>query len=762
MAPSRPQLLQRHSQPTQPTPWPSRRSGEGNPHSRFVEGSMNDRVSAAPPPNFLGPGEAAAYERQFYTGAGLDTITASPSGGGPYPPRSNNRYYPPSAQRQRPMSSSGPSPSQPVSQHQQQQQQQPQQLQPRKSKFFAPLWDGVREKFYLTRSRSVSSMGRALGKEDRGSAATVAAMPVVARGSTDERQTAAVDTTAYPTREEVMESYKSLVASGFFDAHAIKGTRHPLQQPGAAPSGDVPPPVPRHTHPPVAMKSFAQHQAAAAAASNSQKYPKPPGAQAFPSAPYGGATKQQPTAAANLPVGAPPAPQTRPPPPPVSMRPPPPPQPEGMDSPSRGTKRGMPTDNESETASSTGGTGGGGTGGTGGARKLVKKLRRSASRISMDLSLGNTSIAMAKPRPSTSSAAPPSVFGKDTPRPSVSSIRNVPPPPPEPMASFESSPAPLANNPFYISADDYPPAVNAAIRTPPSKKTKNKLTKISSATKDMSAGRRLIGTLGLGGVGLRRVPPTTNLQQQNPEPQHQRQQESKPQPHQQTRPPIVPPAATAASQLLPPPTIGRERSRSPRKSFGDIGSDDDTYYDSDAMVIDSPPPMVHQAVVAKAMVAPAPSAFHYPQRQRTLAVLRRSCLPATTSETTANNGGGNGLLLAEPLQVVPDFGNRVSPQKQQHGVGFDHYCRYQSNNTYPYGDNGSGVIPRKKLFTSSSVLPTASGESNDNKISAVAAANYRDSGLGHAVSSSSGGEDSDMENYPPPNVPTGPSGGYVW
>ncbi|KAK6825123.1 hypothetical protein PG989_013135 [Apiospora arundinis] len=53
---------------------PPRPSADGSrPVSRFQEGSMNDRVSAAPPVQFLGPDQLARFERQFYAAASNGT-----------------------------------------------------------------------------------------------------------------------------------------------------------------------------------------------------------------------------------------------------------------------------------------------------------------------------------------------------------------------------------------------------------------------------------------------------------------------------------------------------------------------------------------------------------------------------------------------------------------------------------------------------------------------------------------------------------------
>ncbi|KAK3387688.1 hypothetical protein B0H63DRAFT_163525 [Podospora didyma] len=309
------------------------------PQSRFVEGSMNDRVSAAPPIDFLDLHEAQAYERQFYQ---ADRAPAQQQ-----------------SRQRRPMSSAGAAPA------------------VRKGNFLGPLWDGVRERLHLTRSKSSGSIRRVNSKENK---AVSASTPVAANGDERNASAATAATAAaaaatagiYPTKEEVMESYKSLVASGFFENHAIQGTRHPLRttNKGAHPSiastnGAAP------TGAGTASMSFAQHMAA--------QQQKP--VQTFSSVPY---SATRPSRAEDYPsVAPPPARQV------VSENS------DALSSPLRGTKRPSDVANEGETT----------------ARKLVKKLRHSASRISADPSMSqaasntNTS-TWASSRPSTSSNAP--------------------------------------------------------------------------------------------------------------------------------------------------------------------------------------------------------------------------------------------------------------------------------------------------------------------------------------------------------------------
>ncbi|KAK0613816.1 hypothetical protein B0T14DRAFT_286530 [Immersiella caudata] len=307
--------------------------------SRFVEGSMNDRASAAPPPSFLGAGDAAAYEQQFYEADRPKPLRPVSSAGHYYHHHHHNNDNNRSAQAQAP--------------------------QKQESSRKGGFWDGVKERFHLTRSRSSGNIPRMSDKES-GRAATA---PNPMR---NEKMSA--PPAAYPSREEVMESYKNLVASGFFDSHAIQGTRHPLRttmshsdaRPTTTTTSMGPPPM-----------SFAAHKQA-----SSRKHPPV----SFSAVPY--SSTKSPTAAEL----------------PSSTCPPPPPRRpatavDEVVSPQRGTKRGpAPLDGDSESTKGSGETG---------ARKLVKKLRRSASRVSTELTGPTPALTNPfKGRPSTSSNAP--------------------------------------------------------------------------------------------------------------------------------------------------------------------------------------------------------------------------------------------------------------------------------------------------------------------------------------------------------------------
>lgn len=318
---------------------------------------MNDRVSAAPPPGFLGSG----------AGDGMDVEAES------------ERYH-----LRRPRSTAGWVRPGQAGQVQQEGGREQAVLQrgggggghgvvtaKKSGGFLAPLWDGVREKLLLRGSKSSGNMGRAVnsvvaerkvergpmvvgGEErnrDRGVASSAPTAPPVPVPST----------AGYPSREEVMESYKNLVASGFFEAHAIRGGRHPLP-PGANAPVRGPVVVPAPTG-----RSFADHMAAA-----QQQH------QLQPAVTFASPTREN--------MGPPPLPARS--------------SSQGKDdtipSPQRGTKRGASVDLAGEAEMVT--------------RKLVKKLRHSASRISVELSGARDNIQRhhfgyntANSRPSTSS-----------------------------------------------------------------------------------------------------------------------------------------------------------------------------------------------------------------------------------------------------------------------------------------------------------------------------------------------------------------------
>ncbi|CAI0650691.1 unnamed protein product [Colletotrichum noveboracense] len=223
-------------------------------NSRFVEGSMNDRTSAAPPPNFLGPEDSTEIARRFR----MDFYVEAPDAGVLSPPKPQHHKS---------------SQSLLSSQNHHQQQQHPSVNQPTvtygevkrpassASSHVAKkgFWGGLREKLSFVRDkdrgakRPLSLDGKLLatggGAGGFGSANAVPA-PTLANGA------------GMPSREEIMASYQQLMKDGFFDAHAIRSTRQP-PPPNIAPSSTM-----YSTKPPVDKKSFAERM--------SGQWPLPP------------------------------------------------------------------------------------------------------------------------------------------------------------------------------------------------------------------------------------------------------------------------------------------------------------------------------------------------------------------------------------------------------------------------------------------------------------------------------------------------------
>lgn len=365
---------------------------------------MNDRVSAAPPRDFLGPDDVASYERQFYA----------------------RGFYP----------------SRPGVQQQQQQQPAPrsnrtvdhQSSVAKKSSagFFAPLWDGVREKLHLTRSRSSGSIegkDKMAGPEEQQKQHVSSSQPSSA---------------VRPSRDEVMESYKNLVSAGFFDAHAIQSTRRPLR-----PRSNIAPPKSQASD---ANQSFLEHMKHLPAQTRSTCPPAPTSTATT-------ATSQQAFAHRDPPSSRPSA--------------------EVHASPHRGTKRGAAdiAGGAADTETS--------------ARKLVKKLRKSASRISADLSAAATS---SRSRPSTSSAALPSFV--------TTAGKELPPVPP----SLPGNHRPGSGASARLAISGEPPrhsvstmrAFSSSYKTAKTAASPNKLTKVVKKKELHGRTRRRPSTSGSG------------------------------------------------------------------------------------------------------------------------------------------------------------------------------------------------------------------------------------------------------------------------
>ncbi|XXG97074.1 hypothetical protein Hte_003368 [Hypoxylon texense] len=186
--------------------------GSRPPTSRFVEGSMNDRVSATPPPQFLGPNQLKNFERQFYT----ETPNANPH-------REQRRI-----RRDRPFSES--------SVLEQQANSQEHIITHRKSTgFFGRVRDVLG---WNSASRNNNAQKHDSARKHSSLQEPMRQPPLPPRP--DHLRAAKSHSEMYniphlpsmnnggarPSRDEVMQSYNQLMATGFFQSHAIQSTRH--------------------------------------------------------------------------------------------------------------------------------------------------------------------------------------------------------------------------------------------------------------------------------------------------------------------------------------------------------------------------------------------------------------------------------------------------------------------------------------------------------------------------------------------------------
>ncbi|KAI0402146.1 hypothetical protein F4802DRAFT_385743 [Xylaria palmicola] len=220
---------------------PPTRTGSGSrpPTSRFQEGSMNDRTSAAPPVQFLDPEKLREFETQFF----------------PEPPRLRE------ACRERPVSASAQLQATMTDRHiglpEAQQDSQQRTVTHKKSmSFFGRVRDAL---FH----RGGGQHGQFLKHDEVRRKHTSLQEPLqhppappppprpdhLRAGRTQSEMTIAqmfpnpTGGADRPTREEVMASYNQLVASGFFQSHAIQSTRHaaPTAAAGGGGGGRQPP-----------------------------------------------------------------------------------------------------------------------------------------------------------------------------------------------------------------------------------------------------------------------------------------------------------------------------------------------------------------------------------------------------------------------------------------------------------------------------------------------------------------------------------------
>ncbi|ROW04178.1 hypothetical protein VSDG_01031 [Cytospora chrysosperma] len=243
-----------------------------SPQSRFIEGSMNDRASNAPPPGYLGANaeDTAEYERQFaldWRAPGANSprpgnrgsIVSISSATSPTSPRSVTW---PKSHKTAGSSTSG---------------------------FLAPLWGGVKEKLSLTRSGSSNTITSEKHGSDDGSS-SIFILPTFKHKRSESTNTAHMlrandssrhldtkslhlgsktpklkkapsaatlpiggvnapnrfDPATRPTREEIQANYQDLVASGFFGNRAIQSTR--FAAPGQNQNRSNPPASPSFSH----------------------------------------------------------------------------------------------------------------------------------------------------------------------------------------------------------------------------------------------------------------------------------------------------------------------------------------------------------------------------------------------------------------------------------------------------------------------------------------------------------------------------------
>ncbi|KAB5582633.1 hypothetical protein GE09DRAFT_1075767 [Coniochaeta sp. 2T2.1] len=632
----------------------STRAAAPPPHSRFVEGSMNDRVSNAPPPTFLGPEEMAAYERQFYADHARNNSRPTSGSDQSF---SNNR-------------NSG-------------------------SKF----WEGLRDRFSMSRAKSSSSIttvssnkskaSNRFSQQSQQSQQSQAAATVIA--SPNDKENA--PSVSYPSREEVLQNYKSLVEAGFFSSHAIHGTRHqpPPSRPGTGVPKDHPlpaPPPPARDAPAVPFSQLvAQKQRQIQRHNQTHHNPAAPALSSslFASIPY---SATQPSPTGDAPLTDYPRPDPRP---PISLpkkyrRPnaqhhiaasmPPPPTPV---SPNRGTKRAMAdmtggnasTDNISTTA--LGGT-------EGGTRKLVKKLRKSASRISADLSLHH-------PRPATSAgnaaavesdshqnspygAAAAAANGSTksvhlkgaasstsvnlVPRPPISSagraamgvVRNL-------SNSFKRNPDPAKTTTIAVGGAEFV-MQDQTKPIPPPRNAPRKLSKVRSLSRRVSLGRSRSGNFSSS------APPPVPSPSELPPP-----------PVPSHAPPPVP-IHRPQPQPQPSPTpFSSDPEATPRPSTTsyNLRPSEDS---GDPMMIDNPSPVRPSTDVQPGGLS-VPS-FHYPQRQKVfpLAVVpdanRVVASPPRTTTTKGHVKSGS-YCFGTPVAGHPTVGGGIGRDSALGGMG---------------------------------------------------------------------------------------------
>ncbi|KAL6855332.1 hypothetical protein ACO1O0_006473 [Amphichorda felina] len=147
--------------------------------SRFQEGSMNDRASAAPPVHFIGFQDYASFDRPDAVATIRPIVSCEPT---------------------------------PTPYHQQQEPPTPTFSKRGSKQFLEQVWDGVREKLRIKRDSSPEKKHQQQYQNQHQHQHQPATVP-----QHDDR----------PSRDEVYANYQQLLASGFFSSHAIQSTRQP-------------------------------------------------------------------------------------------------------------------------------------------------------------------------------------------------------------------------------------------------------------------------------------------------------------------------------------------------------------------------------------------------------------------------------------------------------------------------------------------------------------------------------------------------------
>ncbi|KAL6892375.1 hypothetical protein GGI43DRAFT_386869 [Trichoderma evansii] len=175
---------------------PKTRGLEARPsRSRFHEGSMNDRVSAVPPDQFLGPGEIEALERPLEVELEQHQYNLRNAVRRSQDTQRQLQLWLSQAPSIAPSVAPSVAPSTSTSS-------------PLKKGMLGKVWDGVRGRFQLKKDTPSPEQKKKVDLPPK--------KPATANIYDDR-----------PTREEALASYHLLVESGFFTSHAIQSTRQP-------------------------------------------------------------------------------------------------------------------------------------------------------------------------------------------------------------------------------------------------------------------------------------------------------------------------------------------------------------------------------------------------------------------------------------------------------------------------------------------------------------------------------------------------------